>query len=124
MAAKRANYKRGGERKKKGKNKPWLPARALFSGSFVTLLYSTSAVMTSMSIGAKGYLGFPKNSRGSGSKESGTSSRTFSWSPKMLCLNTNTHSHKKKSALCPYGSLPPWPPYHYPLESEGRTPHP
>ena len=124
MAAKWANYQRGGERKKEGKNKLWLPVGALFSGSFVTLLYSTSTVVTSMAVGAKGYLGFTKNSRGSGSKESGTSSGTFSLSPKMLCLNTNIRSHKQKLALCPYGSLPPWLPYHYPLESEGRTPHP
>ena len=31
---------------------------------------------------------FTKNSRGSGSEESGMSSGTFGWSLQMLCLNT------------------------------------
>ena len=56
---------KGRERKKKGKNQLWFPVGALFSGSFVPSLYSTSTVVA---IGAKGHLEFAKNSRGSGSE--------------------------------------------------------
>ena len=38
LEAKQANYKKGEERKKKGKIKLWFPAEALFSGSFVVSL--------------------------------------------------------------------------------------
>ena len=79
-------------RKKKGEPKMFQqsPEQELFFGSFafsIVLLYSASVAVASVGAQAEGHLRFMKNSSGSRSEELSISSRTFGWSPQMLCLN-------------------------------------
>ena len=64
------------KKNKKNKNQLISPTEALPSGSFAASLRSTSAVVALVAVGARGNLGFIKNSRGSGLKESGIPSGT------------------------------------------------
>ena len=57
-------------------------------GSLVVSLRGTLVVVASKTAWTRGHLGFTKNLRGNRSEELCIPSRTFGWSPQMLCLNT------------------------------------
>ena len=76
MTAKRGQLQKIEERRKRDKNQLKSSEEAIPLGSFAASLGSASVVVASVTVGARGHLRFTKNSRGSGSEESGTLSGT------------------------------------------------